>query len=252
MPGRITQAVAAAAMIVAGPPVIAFSTLTTFLAVTLLSIRGSILGLEFLLALALEWWSAATKAKPPLPRSPTALEERSGVEFRAPPSASRSRTSSFGDAASLKRLSYRSDTSLSQHASGAPGTPVNRDFEGVGGWRYPADHDDQSLWMNMNSRLELTRAFGRHHRRSTTGGSLHTPALTSPELFARTPRPRPYTSGNASPQSYFSLHTGNGLHTSSSVVTLQPKRFSAIGNERWDQRPTAHFENDSDHGGSPD
>ncbi|PQE29022.1 hypothetical protein CJF30_00004053 [Rutstroemia sp. NJR-2017a BBW] len=52
-----------------------------------------------------------------------------------------------------------------------------RDYEGVGGWRMDnSGSDDDALWTNMNSRLELPANHGRrHHQRSLTSGSLPSP-----------------------------------------------------------------------------
>jgi len=51
-----------------------------------------------------------------------------------------------------------------------------RDFEGVGGWRIPNPDDDDRIWENMNSRLELPALVNdgrpRNHHRSRTSGSL--------------------------------------------------------------------------------
>lgn len=46
-----------------------------------------------------------------------------------------------------------------------------RDFEGVGGWRIGDPSDDDALWTNINSRLELPAHHERRHKRSLTGGS---------------------------------------------------------------------------------
>lgn len=59
---------------------------------------------------------------------------------------------------------------------------VERDFEGVGGWRVPGSDDDDVLWTSMNSRLELPAILDerkRHHQRSLTSGSItSTPLIT--------------------------------------------------------------------------
>lgn len=50
---------------------------------------------------------------------------------------------------------------------------MQRDFEGVGGWRIPNTESEDILWTSMNARLELP-AFAegrhRHHRRAITSG----------------------------------------------------------------------------------
>ena len=96
---------------------------------------------------------------------------------------------------------------------------MDRDFEGVGGWRMPGSEEDDLIWTSMNSRLELPAAVGerqRKHHRSRTSGSTpptvfdsHT--LTGPvslssdvpaRFQARTPR-SVLTVETISPQEYF-------------------------------------------------
>jgi hypothetical protein len=52
-----------------------------------------------------------------------------------------------------------------------PSTGLDRDFEGVGGWRLKegADPMDDMTWESLNSRLEIP---DRHHYRSHSGGAL--------------------------------------------------------------------------------
>lgn len=84
-----------------------------------------------------------------------------------------------------------------------------RDFEGVGGWRIPGPDDDDQMWENMNSRLELPALVNdgrpRNHHRSRTSGS-----LTSVQVPMRSPvqsRARTPTSTRVpditSPEEYF-------------------------------------------------
>ncbi|MCJ1408563.1 hypothetical protein MMC19_002638 [Ptychographa xylographoides] len=93
-----------------------------------------------------------------------------------------------------------------------PTTPLARDFEGVGGWRFPEPEEDDSdsLWTTMNSRLELPAL-------STSGGerklkhqhSLTTLATIVDRPFLRrtsSQRPRPISalvSGTTSPEEIF-------------------------------------------------
>ncbi|KAI3320048.1 hypothetical protein HD806DRAFT_507570 [Xylariaceae sp. AK1471] len=58
-----------------------------------------------------------------------------------------------------------------------PSIGLERDFEGVGGWRLDsadldAGADDEQQWYNLNSRLEIPKQ--RHHFRSQSGGALMT------------------------------------------------------------------------------
>lgn len=59
-----------------------------------------------------------------------------------------------------------------------PSVGIDRDFEGVGGWRLSdknGDADDDA-WAQLNSRLELpVEQQRRHHRRSHSGGGATTP-----------------------------------------------------------------------------
>ncbi|KAI3400662.1 hypothetical protein diail_2374 [Diaporthe ilicicola] len=61
-----------------------------------------------------------------------------------------------------------------------PSIGMDRDFEGVGGWRLgggrnPEDDDDDA-WTHINSRLELPLDYQRkHHQRSPSGGGSTTP-----------------------------------------------------------------------------
>ncbi|TGJ84929.1 hypothetical protein E0Z10_g3812 [Xylaria hypoxylon] len=60
-------------------------------------------------------------------------------------------------------------------AAVTPSIGLQRDFEGVGGWRLEsadADTDgaDERQWYNLNSRLE--NPYRRHHFRSQSGGAL--------------------------------------------------------------------------------
>ncbi|KAK4226329.1 hypothetical protein QBC38DRAFT_231464 [Podospora fimiseda] len=52
---------------------------------------------------------------------------------------------------------------------------LDRDFEGVGGWRLDDDNDEGDDWTNINSRLELPlerSSFSRHSQRSQSVGPL--------------------------------------------------------------------------------
>ncbi|MCJ1250496.1 hypothetical protein MMC30_007724 [Trapelia coarctata] len=95
-----------------------------------------------------------------------------------------------------------------------PTTPLARDFEGVGGWRFPSpddDEEDEDMWTNINKRLELpalsttTSDLKHKHERSLTGGSIagtrERPGLRRAK--SQTNRARPYSafvSGTTSPE----------------------------------------------------
>lgn len=94
------------------------------------------------------------------------------------------------------------------------GAGIERDFEGVGGWRIPGSDDDDVLWTSMNSRLELPAIVDerkQNHHRSVTSGSLssvHLITRSPARLFARTPSSA-HTGGNASPEEYFANRTAS-------------------------------------------
>lgn len=78
------------------------------------------------------------------------------------------------------------------------GSGSDRDFEGVGGWRFPVSADEEAVWMNMNRYLELpaSPAVARKHRRTGTGNGTQSPLVA---------RGMTRTSGSASPEGYFSI-----------------------------------------------
>ena len=58
-----------------------------------------------------------------------------------------------------------------QHGLGLVSAGMDRDFEGLGGWR---DGDDE-LWTNINSRFRLSEerpAQGHNHYRTLSGGGI--------------------------------------------------------------------------------
>lgn len=219
MPSRFLQTAAAAVVLAVSLPVLTFAVFTSITALILVGVRASVLSSEFWISVLVESWSHQQRQV--APRRPALPKEQLSIEFRPP---TRSRTNSFVDS---KRMSWRSDS----HSS-LVGTPINRDFEGVGGWRTISTADEKDLWNNMKTRLDRARSSSRHHTRSATGGSLNGTALNSPaEYFPvamRTPRHRPMTSGSASPQSYFNLPI------SRSMVSLHPKRMPGHGSGKWD------------------
>lgn len=89
-----------------------------------------------------------------------------------------------------------------------------RDYEGVGGWRLDdSGSDDDALWTNMNSRLELPANHGRrHHQRSLTASS-----LPSPELKNRSPEATMNSSKARTPPSI-----GSGLGGESYFPSMTP------------------------------
>jgi len=128
--------------------------------------------------------SGASTPPPLSPHSQTPTFLPSG--YKSP--GSRRRKSSYGFGAAFKHSRRSSQVSLASlgmitpiHGEGeiapvtetglTPSVGLDRDFEGVGGWRLD-DCDDDGNWTNINSRLELPverASFHRHQRSQSLG-----------------------------------------------------------------------------------
>lgn len=102
---------------------------------------------------------------------------------------------------------------------------MERDFEGVGGWRIPGSDDDDVLWTSMNSRLELPAIVDErkyNHHRSFTSGSLSAASIITssrPRSFARTPSST-HAAGNTSPEEYFANRAASKSTTALDTVNI--------------------------------
>lgn len=99
---------------------------------------------------------------------------------------------------------------------------VERDFEGVGGWRVPGSDDDDILWTSMNSRLELPAILDekkRHHQRSLTSGSISsTPLITRSSMRSlKKTLPSAHTGDDAASTGYFDSRAN-----SKSAIAMDP------------------------------
>ncbi|KAK5118711.1 hypothetical protein LTR85_007917 [Meristemomyces frigidus] len=194
----ITSAVTAPVLIVLSLPLAVFAIITTSLTFWLLLFRVGIVYAELFTALLHAYISPSTES------TVTAAPPRTSPSQRTPPSKRTSRSSSSSsDLMTRNRLKSQSSATL------RISTP-RRDYEGVGGWRLQADDEEEALWMNINSRLELPAEQQRRHQRSLTGGSRVQSGVTSPELVRtpiamRTPGRRGPGSGAASPEEYFNV-----------------------------------------------
>lgn len=152
--------------------------------------------------------------------SPITTHPPGATFFGVPaPSSSRPRTGSRGKrsrrpsstSASVGTITPRSDGGGGTGAGGgavpssnsAPGLisipsvgRLDRDFEGVGGWRLDTRGDDED-WVRINSRLELPLdrsggggGGGRHHARSLSGGPTPTTPGEGSWLMMKAPSPR--------------------------------------------------------------
>ncbi|MCJ1256520.1 hypothetical protein MMC24_004341 [Lignoscripta atroalba] len=188
-------------------PLAGFALLTTTLAFSTLFIRVIIVYIELGIAVVHNQFVV-----PPSTTTPTTKSRRSSL---AP------------DCIHARRKSRRSSTGSGQSEADSTtpkildtpnlgiysGTAIDRDFEGVGGWRFPGPDDEEDvLWTSMNSRLELPAKVGerqRKHQRSLTSGSLASApfdtrfkrGFQSPDLSTRSPLwSRARTPGTASPE----------------------------------------------------
>ena len=82
------------------------------------------------------------------------------------------------------------DVVLEKLSTISPSIGLERDFEGVGGWRLDStDNDtDEQQWHTLNSRLE--NPYRRHHFRSQSGGAVLSGHNATPGVV---PKPRPMT-----------------------------------------------------------
>ena len=118
---------------------------------------------------------------------------------------------------------------------------MERDFEGIGGWRVPGSDDDDILWTSMNSRLELpaivdnNRKKRHHHQRSLTSGSTvssTTPLITrSSTRSLRKTFPIAHTGGDdgaGSAEYFFDAARANPKPVISAVDTANNTKRSPI------------------------
>ncbi len=109
---------------------------------------------------------------------------------------------------SRQLLKSRRSSAASTEASGGLGIygrGIERDFEGVGGWKSDSDDDDVP-WSSINSRLELPALVDerkRNHRRSLTSGSLATAASMIPRPVVRPMAKTPSSAHTAVGGDYF-------------------------------------------------
>ncbi|KAL9100594.1 MAG: hypothetical protein Q9163_004053 [Psora crenata] len=216
-------------------PLTFFAALTTTLALSTLCIRALIVYVELAAVLIQDQFSPRCSSG----RESDPLKTKNLVG-EASPARRRSlrRNSTASGSSNAGSITPRApDTSgLGIYGSEGP----TRDFEGVGGWRVPGPDDEDVLWTNMNSRLELpTVADGRqrHHHRARTSSSLTAwPLPPTPPTSWRVRTPTGGHHGRStSPQEYFrtqqpsksttSLDTAN---TGKAVLRHKPSNSSVL------------------------
>ncbi|KAL9632402.1 MAG: hypothetical protein Q9164_005342 [Protoblastenia rupestris] len=194
------------ALLLISIPLAVFAALTTTLAFSTLFIRALIVYVELASVLIQNQITPRTASK----RLPNPLKSGN-------PGSS--------EVANARSKNFRRSSTASGSSNGGSTTPKvpstsgfgiygsegpSRDFEGVGGWRIPGPNDEEDiLWTNMNSRLELptmTDGRPRNHHRSRTSGSFTAMPLTSfsrTTSRARTPTGYPAPGRSTSPPEYF-------------------------------------------------
>ena len=212
-------------------PLAIFAGITTTIAFALLMFRVVIVYLDLALHLIPQYFAGGQRGLHALPRgyhgghaltSPTSAVSISSGQSSPTHSFSRQnggryrrrRLSGAGSSGSLGSLTPKSDNgngnnNNNNNSSGSlqgsmliPSVGMSRDFEGVGGWRL--DDQDDGVWMQINSRLELPmeRSSGRGHHWASPSGVPSTPAAEGSWVVMQ-PAARP-RSKDGSPES------GNG------------------------------------------
>ena len=91
---------------------------------------------------------------------------------------------------------------------------IDRDFEGVGGWRFPGPDEEDTQWISSNTRLTLPAAIRQmkgKHSRSLTSGVISSPRSTGDwgthEYWSKSPlQSRARTPQAATTEEYFLSH----------------------------------------------
>jgi hypothetical protein len=141
-------------------PLAIFATITTTLAFSILLFRVILVYIELGLSIIPYYLlGRTTSPKPtlqPIKSSPTPIPT---------PRRRKRRSSAGSNVSGGTSTPVAGDVGLGLSKSVGP----TRDFEGVGGWRLGDASDDDILWDNINTRLELPAHHERRHQRSLTG-----------------------------------------------------------------------------------
>jgi hypothetical protein len=148
-------------------PLAIFAGITTTLAFTVLIFRVLIVYLDLALAVIPQYFiGRRPRHLQYVSKSPSMASLRSSPILGPSSSSSSRRRRRRPSSASIG--SVGTITPVSESGMGLmPSVGMDRDFEGVGGWRL----GDDEVWTTINSRLELPdRQHNRHHHRSSSGG----------------------------------------------------------------------------------
>jgi hypothetical protein len=143
-------------------PLAIFATITSTLATSVLLFRVLLVYAELAFAVIPYYILGVTTTKPIIPQT-TSFLNSSSLPARRP----KHRSSGGSPTSGGSLTPVAGDINLGLNQSTGP----QRDFEGVGGWRLDAPSEDDPIWTNVNSRLELPADHVRRHRRSLTSGS---------------------------------------------------------------------------------
>ena len=218
-------------------PLLTFAFLTTTLAVSTLFIRVALVYAELGAVLLQNYISPRL----PLSKHPSPIAQT----IKSPSKPTLPRRSSRRSSTGSGQSNGGSATPKAPETSGLgiySGQGATRDFEGVGGWR-TGHEDEDGLWTNMNSRLELPVPGDerqRHHRRSFTGSSLNLGAIPlvvrSPARSrATTPVSRRDLSATWGEEAFF------GAMTPSKSTTELDRSGANIGRVMLRQKPSSLF-----------
>ena len=191
-------------------PLAIFAGITTTLAFAVLMFRVVVVYLDLALHLIPQYFAGGQRGLRTLPRgyhaghtlaSPTSALSISSGQSSPTHSFSRQnggryrrrRLSGAGSNGSLGSITPKSDAGNGGSLQGSgliPSVGISRDFEGVGGWRL--DDQDDGVWMQINSRLELPmeRSSGRSHHWPSPSGGPTTPGEGSWLVMSQPGRPR--------------------------------------------------------------
>lgn len=181
-------------------PIALFASITTFFAFSILFLRVLIVYIELAIAV-IPYYVLGLGHPPGLSRKALPSSTTSQRTASSPPARRRKRRNSSSSNLSVKSNGSITPTPLSENALSFSVGPT-RDYEGVGGWRLDnrSDDDEDALWTNMNSRLELPADHIRRHHRSLTGegrvsgfGAAMGDRSYSPENMMNTSRSRART-----------------------------------------------------------
>lgn len=199
-------------------PLALLAGLTTFLAFSVLLVRISLFYVDFLVSFLPTYifgrhtYSRRLRAAKPSP----ILAPSPALSSTSPYARRRARRPSAASPISADAFT----PAAAQHGLGLMATPgMDRDFEGLGGWR-DGEGDDDERWMNINSRFRIEGpvAPGQNHFRTLSGG--------------RISRAAEYDSASRSPGSSTPV-SPNTSKVRRPQPNLAPPPFTAVGRDRF-------------------